>query len=195
MLILRLLDFANSIGLNHEHLSLAELLQVLQVGMSEANYILKELQRMLDWVERLESKEADSNYIVAEDIGTQDVGVLAVFLGGFVRSGAARHELDNMQNVIEELHGGMELLVRDFVDLGLCITLLNAATVKRTMQEIEGAKHERYANVTNVDLEVHLGHLGLGLVARQHFVLFLHGVIGLLLRLLVLCFGPDTDGL
>ena len=64
--------------------------------MSEANYILKELQRMLDWVERLESKEADSNYIVAEDIGTQDVGVLAVFLGGFVRSGAARHQLDNM---------------------------------------------------------------------------------------------------
>ena len=100
-----------------------------------------------------------------------------------------------MQNVIEELHGRMELLVRDFVDLGFRIGLLNAASVQRAMEEVEGTQHERNANVTYVHLEVHLGHLGLGLVAGQHFVLFFHGFIGLLLLLLMLCLSPDANGL
>ena len=45
--------------------------------------------------------------------------------------------------MIEELHSGMELLVRDFVDLGFRIGLLNAASVKRAMEKVEGAQHER----------------------------------------------------
>ena len=52
--------------------------------MSEADHILKELLRMLDWIERLEGEKAYSNYIVAEDVGAQNVGVLTIFLGSFV---------------------------------------------------------------------------------------------------------------
>ena len=97
--------------------------------------------------------------------------------------------------MIEELHSGMELLVRDFVDLGFRIGLLNAASVKRAMEKVEGAQHERDTNVTDVHLEVNLGHLGLRLVARQHLMLFFYSIIGLLLSLLVLCLGPDADSL
>ena len=59
----------------------------------------------------------------------------------------------------------MELLVRDFVGLSFRIGLLNAASVQRTMEEVERAQHERDTDMTDVHLEVHLGHLGFGLVA------------------------------
>ena len=163
--------------------------------MSEADHILKELLRMLDWIERLEGEKAYSNYIIAEDVGAQNVGVLTIFLGSFVDTWATRHQLHDVQNMIEELQGCMELLVGDFVNLNLCGILLYTATVQRAMQEVEGAEHERDANMTNVNLEVHLWHLGFGLVARQQFVLFFHSIIGLLLSLLMLSFSPDTDSL
>ena len=53
---------------------------MLQESVGEAQGILQEEQRVLSWVEHLEGEEADSNDIVTEDKGAQDVGVLAILL-------------------------------------------------------------------------------------------------------------------
>ena len=87
----------------------------------------------------------------------------------------------------------MELLVRHFVNLSLGVRLLDASAVKRAVKEIEAGELQGNANVPNIDLEGDLRHLRLGLIAGQHFVLFLHGFVGFLLSLIMLSSSPDAD--
>ena len=90
----------------------------------------------------------------------------------------------------------MELLVGDFVRVDLGRGFLDAASVERAMEEVEGDELERDAYMAYVHLEWNLRHLGLRLVrssARQHLVLFLHGFVRLLLSFLVLSFSPYAD--
>ena len=79
-----LFDFSDAVSLDHQHLALAKLLQVLQVGVREADDILEELLGVLGGVERLEGKQAQSHNIVAENVGSQDVRIFAILFGSFV---------------------------------------------------------------------------------------------------------------
>ena len=64
-----------------------------------------------------------------------------------------------MQDVIEELQGGMELFIADFVTFDLRIGLLDASPVEGTVEKVEGAEHQRDADMSHVDGEGDLGGL------------------------------------
>ena len=52
--------------------------------MREANHVLQKYLRVFPWVEHLKGEKADPNNVIAEDESSQDVGILAIFLGGFL---------------------------------------------------------------------------------------------------------------
>ena len=89
----------------------------------------------------------------------------------------------------------MEFLVRDFVSFHLSTGFLHASTVQRAVQKVKGDILERDTDMSHIDLEGYLRELGLGITRFNtiHLVLFFHGFVCLLLRLLMLSFGPYTD--
>ena len=95
---------------------------------------------MLVWRKHLESEQADTDDVIAEDEGTEDIRVLAVLLCGLFVARAARHQLHNVQDLIEELQGCVELFVGYLIYLAFGITLLYAPSVKRTIEVVERGK-------------------------------------------------------
>ena len=53
---------------------------MLQVSMGEADDVLEEQRRVFVRCEHLESKQANTDNVVAEDEGTEDISVLAILL-------------------------------------------------------------------------------------------------------------------
>jgi hypothetical protein len=51
----------------------------------------------------LESEEEDSDNVVPEDKGAQDVRILAVLFLGFFGASATSHELNDVQDLVEKL--------------------------------------------------------------------------------------------
>ena len=56
LLIFGFLDLVDPVSFDHEHFALAEFFEVLEVCVSEADDILQEGVRVLDWIESLEGK-------------------------------------------------------------------------------------------------------------------------------------------
>ena len=87
--------------LYHQHSALAELFQMLKKSVRERDNVTQELRRMLWGSVHLKRKKANSNDIIAENKRTQNVGVLAIFLWWIIRTRAACHELQNVQNLVK----------------------------------------------------------------------------------------------
>ena len=71
--------------------------------MSETYGILEELLRVLDWIEHLVGEETDTNDVVSEDECSENISILSIFLLCFFAACTARHQLHNMQDVVEQL--------------------------------------------------------------------------------------------
>ena len=84
---------------------------MLQVSVSEADYVLEEERRVLVWGEHLESEQANSDNVVAEDESAEDIGILTILLIRFFVALTTGHHLNDMQDLIEELQGCVKLFI------------------------------------------------------------------------------------
>ena len=60
--------------------------------------------------------------------------------------------MDDVEDLIEELHGCVELLVRNFFDFSLDVFLLGAS-IEGAVEEIKRAELERNSDMAHIDSE------------------------------------------
>lgn len=163
--------------------------------MCEADDIFKELLWVFVGLIHLEGKKTDPNNVIPENKGAQDVCIFPVLFRGFVWFRATSHQLDNVQNLIKQLHCGTEFFIGDFVSLFFDSWLLDASPVQCTVEEVKWLELERDSNVTHIDFERNYRQFDFWVCLAIELVLFFGCFIRLLLGAIVFSFGAYTDRL
>lgn len=121
--------------------------------MVERRSINQELRVVMTGLVHLEAEMYDLDEVVLEDVRLENKRILAVLLALLVGSAARSHRLNQEQDLVDKLEGGVELFVRNLLFAPVFFGLLDTFAEKRTKNEVKRSELKTDAHTLYVDLK------------------------------------------